>query len=174
MLVLIAGCAHDPTATQVQLRDIALACHKFEFKNKWLPFPEVDDASFELVATRLSWRVQILPFLGEGNLKLYNRFNHNESWDSPHNLKLVDQMPVIFKSNHHDLPVGKTLFAMPKFSAENVEKYPKLLPLFAPGNPTRIPNIFDGASNTIMIIELNPANAMTWTAPEDWNVYLIR
>ena len=89
-------------------------------------------------------------------------------------MKLVDQMPVIFKSNHHDLPVGKTLFAMPKFSAENVEKYPKLLPLFAPGNPTRIPNIFDGASNTIMIIELNPANAMTWTAPEDWNVYLIR
>ena len=170
LLILLAGCSPDPVSTQVQLRDIALACHKYESKNLRFPFAEVDADSFEKVSTRLGWRVQILPFLGEENLKLYNRFNHNESWDSPHNLRLVDRMPDIFKSRHQNLPVGKTLFAMPKFSAENAEKYPNLLPMFAPDKPAKFGNIHDGSSNTIMIIELNPANAMTWTAPADWNI----
>ena len=41
----------------------------------------------------LSWRVQILPYLG--HQELYNRFRHNESWDSEHNRKLFEHMPDV-------------------------------------------------------------------------------
>ena len=40
----------------------------------------------------LSWRVHLLPFLEEN--ELYEQFKLDEPWDSPHNIKLLDQMPA--------------------------------------------------------------------------------
>jgi hypothetical protein len=42
----------------------------------------------------LSWRVLLLPYLGEE--KLYNRFHLDEPWDSRHNIQLVPKMPAVF------------------------------------------------------------------------------
>ncbi|HEY7329165.1 MAG TPA: sigma-70 family RNA polymerase sigma factor [Gemmataceae bacterium] len=42
----------------------------------------------------LSWRVELLPFLGENDL--YNEFKRDEPWDSPHNRKLITKMPAVF------------------------------------------------------------------------------
>ncbi len=46
------------------------------------------------VSGKLSWRVQILPFMDE--LALYQEFKQDEPWDSPHNIKLLPRMPKIF------------------------------------------------------------------------------
>ena len=42
----------------------------------------------------LSWRVLILPYLGEGNL--YKEFKPDEAWDGPHNKPLLSSMPKVF------------------------------------------------------------------------------
>ena len=46
----------------------------------------------------LSWRVHLLPLLGEK--KLYKEFHLDEPWDSDHNKKLIAQMPEVFRGLH--------------------------------------------------------------------------
>ena len=41
-----------------------------------------------------SWRVLILPYLGDNTL--FKRYNLNEPWDGPNNKKLLDSMPGFF------------------------------------------------------------------------------
>ncbi|PQO32122.1 DUF1559 domain-containing protein [Bremerella cremea] len=43
-----------------------------------------------------SWRVLLLPELERTDL--FNQYDFNQPWDSPHNLKLVDKMPHCFAS----------------------------------------------------------------------------
>lgn len=42
----------------------------------------------------LSWRVELLPFLGEE--ALYRKFRLDEPWDGPHNRPLLAAMPAVF------------------------------------------------------------------------------
>ena len=42
----------------------------------------------------LSWRVALLPYLGEKSL--YYKFHLDEPWNSPHNKVLLDQMPDVY------------------------------------------------------------------------------
>src|SRR3954468_465914 len=44
----------------------------------------------------LSWRVHLLPYLGEDGL--YKQFKLDEPWDGPNNIKLLNQMPVVYAS----------------------------------------------------------------------------
>ena len=48
----------------------------------------------------LSWRVAILPYIGESNLysNLYKEFHLDEPWDSDHNKKLLTKMPKLYQS----------------------------------------------------------------------------
>ena len=52
--------------------------------------------------TGLSWRVYLLPFVDQA--QLYNQFNMDEDWDSPHNKALIEQMPDVFKVEGVDKP----------------------------------------------------------------------
>jgi len=45
---------------------------------------------------RASWRVLILPYLEQKDLD--DEFDRNESWDSPHNLKLLARRPSVYDS----------------------------------------------------------------------------
>jgi hypothetical protein len=42
----------------------------------------------------LSWRVLLLPYLGEA--KLFKEFHLDEAWDSPHNRPLTERMPWVY------------------------------------------------------------------------------
>lgn len=44
----------------------------------------------------LSWRVHILPFLEDR--ELHSRFRLNEPWDGEHNIKLLHEMPDLYKT----------------------------------------------------------------------------
>ena len=60
----------------------------------------------------LSWRVHLLPFLGEG--KLYKDFHLDEPWDSAHNRKLLTRMPPVYRGPSGKLNrEGKTLYLAP-------------------------------------------------------------
>ncbi|HMO84993.1 MAG TPA: DUF1559 domain-containing protein, partial [Lacipirellulaceae bacterium] len=111
----------------------------------------------------LSWRVTILPYLGEGELgELYNEFRLDEPWDSDHNRKLIARMPSVYADRSepalaaagrttHQVPVGPgTVFDGPQ--------------------GTKLRDITDGASQTILLVEGTAERAVPWTKPEDWEV----
>jgi RNA polymerase sigma factor (sigma-70 family) len=103
----------------------------------------------------LSWRVALLPFLGEANL--YKQFRLDEPWDGPHNKKLLAKMPKVYA------PPG----------VKTREPYTTFYQVFVGGGAifekhqvARLPaSIPDGTSNTILIAEAGAA--VPWTKPED-------
>jgi hypothetical protein len=103
----------------------------------------------------LSWRVRVLPWLGEK--KLYDQFRLDEPWDSKHNLPLMAKMPRVFESPRAKLKGrGMTVYQM--FSGSGA--------LFNRGNAKYgIVNIPDGTSNTILVVESSVA--VPWTKPAD-------
>lgn len=58
-------------------------------------FPRADGDSAGL-KTGLSWRVHLLPYLGQ--VVLYNEFHLDEPWNSEHNQGLISKMPSVFQS----------------------------------------------------------------------------
>lgn len=91
----------------------------------------------------LSWRIQLLPFLGQE--ALYAQFRHDEPWDNSHNLPLLDYMPDIFRSTGHPADNKTTRvmhFAGPEAPYE-------LSPDGAP-NVLRIQDILDGTSLMVL------------------------
>ena len=102
----------------------------------------------------LSWRVAILPYVGED--ALYKQFHLNEPWDSPRNLEVAKKMPSILQSP--DSPNdGKTQIML--FTGKGTA--------FDGGKKIRMDDIRDGASNTILCVEAGADKAVLWTKPED-------
>jgi hypothetical protein len=101
----------------------------------------------------LSWRVAILPFLGENDL--YRQFKRNEPWDSEHNRQLLARMPAVY--------------AAPGMKDSDRTYYQAIVGAEAAWRPRqqmRMPAAFpDGTSNTILVVEA--AVPVPWTKPED-------
>jgi hypothetical protein len=103
----------------------------------------------------LSWRVALLPFLGEANL--YRQFRLDEPWDGPHNKKLLAKMPKVYAPPGVKTREPYTTFYQvfvgggAAFEKHQVARWPASIP--------------DGTSNTILIAEAGAA--VPWTKPED-------
>ena len=101
-----------------------------------------------------SWRALILPSFEGG---LANDYNFDEPWDSPGNLKLIDQMPNVYRCPSD----GK--------AAPGTTNYAAVV-----GNQTFWPHassrkrdeISDGLSNTIAVVEVSGLD-IPWTKPVD-------
>jgi hypothetical protein len=138
------------------MKQLALAMHVFhDAWNSLPPAASYDDGGKPL----LSWRVYLLPYLGEE--ALYKQFHLDEPWDSQHNKALIDKMPRVFLSRGLDDPrAGKTCYLVP-VGPETAFAGPV-------GTPFR--TIADGTSKTILIVEVAPEHAVTWTKPDDWPI----
>ena len=66
--------------TSNQMKEVMVAMHNHRQVHGTFPGDVVHQNGTPL----LSWRVRILPYLGE--LELYKRFRLDEPWDSKHNL----------------------------------------------------------------------------------------
>ena len=101
-----------------------------------------------------SWRVLLLPFLGEK--ELYQQYDFEKPWDSPENLRLADRIPTVYRcpSDKAAQP-GKTRYVVVvgKDTA------------FVGRESVKLSQIRDGTSNTIMFVESN--TPVTWIAPMD-------
>lgn len=104
-----------------------------------------------------SWRIQILPFLGEQ--ALYDQYDFAEPWNGPNNHKLADQMPGCFQC-----PAN--------VSDEMLTSY-KLVTgpgsLLEGSQSTELDRIFDGTSGTIALLE-DFADPIPWMSPEDISI----
>ncbi len=139
------------------LKQIALAMHNYHDVNRNFPPQASLDKSGKPL---LSWRVHLLPYLEQDGL--YRQFHLDEPWDSAHNRKLIDRMPKVYASplSLH-IEEGKTTYLVPV--AKDT--------IFPPwGKGTRISEITDGTSNTIMIVEAADSHAVIWTKPDDLDV----
>ncbi len=136
------------------LKRMAVAMHNYYDVNKHFPQP----ASYGKDGKPLlSWRVHILPYLGHSGL--YEQFHLDEPWDSPHNRTLIEIMPDVYHlavSRHKEK--GRTNYLLPVGNGA----------AFSADKPTKISDITDGTSNTIMIVEADDEHAVIWTKPDDW------
>jgi prepilin-type processing-associated H-X9-DG protein len=111
----------------------------------------------------LSWRVALLPYLeGEEGKKLYEQFHLDETWDSAHNKALIEKIPAVFQSPASELNDGPTVYLTPRadFTA------------FPDDRGISIRKILDGTSKTIGLLEVDDAQAVPWTKPDDWKIDL--
>jgi RNA polymerase sigma factor (sigma-70 family) len=87
-----AKLAHDMARSRLNLKKLALAMHNYAdtHQGHLPPAATVGKNGRAL----LSWRVELLPYLGEQDL--YNQFKRDEPWDSAHNRKLLSKMPAVY------------------------------------------------------------------------------
>lgn len=140
------------------LKQMALAMHNYHDTYGRFPPPGISGPNPQFPGRqqpRLSWRVALLPFLGEANL--YQQFNLTESWDGPSNKKLLEKIPKVYQIPGDDIPPGSTRYQV--FVGNGAAFDPNML------QPMRITDITDGTSNTILIAEAE--KPVPWTKPED-------
>lgn len=129
------------------LKQIGLALHNFYDVNDVLPGNDSDGSGDS--ATGLSWRVHLLPYLGEA--ELYDEFQLDEPWDSEHNKTLIAKMPQAY--GKHD--AGKTRYQV--FAGEGTP--------FPSGKGLTFPDVIDGLSNTLAVVIAGEDVADVWTKP---------
>jgi prepilin-type processing-associated H-X9-DG protein len=126
----------------------------------------------------LSWRVAILPFLGER--ELYARFKLDEPWDSPHNKSLLADMPAVYTCataprgepgfTHYRAFIGHGAFLEPAYDRrlekvwwvgdDGTKHYAG-----EPRGGLTIAAFTDGPSNTLMVVEAK--QSVPWTKPDE-------
>ena len=138
------------TQSANNLKQIGLAFHNFQDTHRRFPGPANVGPDGKTVH---SWRVAILPFLGEK--ELYAAYKLDEPWDSENNKKILDKMPIVYRNP----------------SANTRDNSPNYFGLTGPstglgeGSGEAIRSFKDGTSNTILVVGAN--RDIPWTKPED-------
>lgn len=142
---------------QNNLKQIALAFHNYVSENGRFPPAASTDKDGKAL---LSWRVHLLPFLGQA--PLYKQFHLDEPWDSEHNKPLADHIPAVYVSPaHRDLAKeGKTVYLVPTGKGT----------MFDSKEGVTFREIRDGESQTILAVEAHRDAAVIWTKPSDLDV----
>jgi prepilin-type processing-associated H-X9-DG protein len=134
---------------QNNLKQIALAMHSYHDANNGFPPAAICDKKGKPL---LSWRVAILPYIEQA--ALYNQFKLDEPWDSENNIKLAKTLIKVYmipgvtkdgETNYRVFTGGGAVFDMVQQS--------------------KIQEIADGTSNTLMIFE--SAERVPWTKPDE-------
>lgn len=148
------------TQCRANLQRIAEALRQYEIEHGSLPPAFLADASGKPMH---SWRVLILPQLGEGGL--YAQYNFNEPWNGPNNSSLAKSMPQVYacpadpdaltkgESNYMVVVGPKTLFPGP--------------------TPMRTADNRDDSTTTILVTE-TPVAGVIWMEPKDLNATRIQ
>jgi hypothetical protein len=152
--------AHKPALARKviskNLKQLGLAMMNYhDYSDGRLPLAVLRDQELANRGQPYSWRVALLPFLGEG--ELFSQYRRDEPWDSPANKAVLARMPRVF--------------ATPG-SARAEDGFTHYQVLVGPGTAFERPDLRVGwgdfqreASQTILIVEAT--DPVPWTKPED-------
>lgn len=131
-------------------RLILLGMRAYYDSNYRLPPPVVYDKES---GQPRSWRVELLPYLGEK--ALFEQYRTDEAWDSPHNLELIAQIPDVYRSSFDSAnPPGLAVAALVHPDG-----------IFSPDVTVRRSDVTDGPSRTMAIATVRLP--IPWTRPQD-------
>jgi hypothetical protein len=139
------------------LREMALALNQYLLNNSGQLPPA---GGGQHLHAQLSWRVALLPFVEEE--ELYRKFNLQEPWDGPNNLRLLEAMPKVYAMPGVSDAPGVTryrVFVGPRAAFD----LPPAAGKAARGR--RVSDFPAGMSKTIFIAEA--ADAVPWTKPDE-------
>jgi Protein of unknown function (DUF1559) len=179
LILTLCGCGSSAQRTAVENYHRIVEA-QYAFHNDHDAFPGGYAATD---AVGLSWRVAVLPYLGEA--ELFKRFKLDEPWDSENNKPLVDAMPAVFASPGNPAPAGHTFvrgtrgamlyrytddrgkeIALPKEAKPGAVLRGRTLGARHPLGTHN--NISDGTANTIFFAE--GAESVPWTKPDELEV----
>ncbi len=152
------------TRSMNNLKQLGLAMHNFHHMFGAFPAAHNMNADGQPL---LSWRVHLLPLLEEESL--YDQFRLDESWDSPHNQRLIARMPDVFRAPGSQASLGKTNYLgvrgeeMALIAPRRAERYPQ---------GSSLKEFLNSTSNTLMIVEADDQSAVEWTRPVDFEADL--
>jgi type II secretory pathway pseudopilin PulG len=141
------------TQSMNNMKQLMLALHVYYDAKKSFPAHAICDADGKPL---LSWRVAILPYLGQESL--YNEFHLDEPWDSDHNKPIVAKMPQVFNNPSYNIEPGKTAYLAVVGDACAFDGTDQGL---------KFQQFTDGTSRTVMFVEANADRAVEWTKPDD-------
>jgi hypothetical protein len=139
-----------------QMKQIALAMHNYHSSRSTFPPDRVVDANGKPMH---SWRVLVLPYLGEQ--ALYQKYKLNEPWDGPNNRKLAAAMPEIYRCPSHTEDSSQAASETNYFAVVGPEAV-----FLSAGTTRSLRSITDGTSKTVMIIEASGLG-VNWMEPRD-------
>jgi hypothetical protein len=143
--------AADTLACVENVKKIVLAMHAYHDTLGTFPPAHFADRTGRPLH---SWRVLLLPFLGEQSL--YNKYRFDEPWDGPHNRELASQMPAVFRCQTDRAGASHTSYLV--VTGEGT--------VFPEKFCRRISDVLDGTSNTILFVETTDSD-INWTEPRD-------
>lgn len=149
----------DISACKQNLRRIARALNAYAADYGTYPPPVTRDAAGTPMH---SWRILILPYLGEK--RLYGSYDFSKPWSSPENSSLQARIPSVFVSpaNNKAGIVGESSYML--------ITGPRTL--FPSARPIPRNAIGDGSDNTLLVVETNNAT-LSWTDPSDLDVTVL-
>ncbi len=140
-----------------QLKQIGTAIKQFESQHGRLPASKAVFNSADGSPNQLSWRVAILPFLGEQ--ELYDRFDFSKPWDSAENLAVAKTMPAVFVDLQQTNDAG-----MDSRTRIHIAETDKGLFRNDRSVP-RLADITDKRIWTAVVIDGGPKSSSIWTDP---------
>jgi hypothetical protein len=139
------------------LRKIAGGIHAYVEAEKRIPPPAIYGRDRSPL---LSWRVAILPYIGEK--ELYAQFHLDEPWDGAHNKAFLKKMPKVYEPVAAPSTAGTAYYQGFNGKGAFFDE-PRGIPPAKEGHPFFA--ISDGSVNTLMVVEA--ATPVPWTKPED-------
>jgi hypothetical protein len=141
------------TACSANVRRIGEALHAYHEQYGSFPPAWLADSDGQPMH---SWRVLILPYLGEEGL--YAQYNFDEPWDGPANSRLAGRMPAVYGCpDDAGAAKGETSYVAvtgPGF-------------VFDGTKATSLDQITDGPEETILFVEA-AGSGISWMAPQDF------
>ncbi len=151
------------SASVDNLRRIATALNAYANDHGSYPPPVL-----QVGRNQHSWRVLILPYLGES--AMYSEYNLDEPWDSDRNQQLGYNIPSVFR-NPQELRISNGLFSMSDYYL--ITGAGTVFPSSGPLTPK---DINDEHGKTLLVVEGTPAitGSGLWTEPIDLQMHEIQ
>ena len=134
------------------LKQIGLAMHNYHTAYGSFPPAYIPDAKGK---PKHSWRVLLLPYMGEQ--ALYSQYRFAEPWDGPNNRLLANAIVQVYRCPSGIKTNSPTTDYVMIVGPGTISDGP---------SATKIQDIKDGMSTTILVVEI-PNSNIPWMKPQD-------